>query len=258
MSAFGIHHVEEGPPGAPVLVLSNSLGTALAMWDPQVPAFAERFRVVRYDLRGHGGSVVPPGPYAIDDLGLDLVALLDDLDVPRAHLCGLSLGGLVTAWVAAHVPARVDRLVLCCTTASFGPPQAWLDRAATVRAEGMDAVGDTVVGRWFTPGWAGAHPDRMSAMRAMLVSTPPAGYAWCCEVVAHTDLRSQLPAVVAPTLVIAGADDPAVSAAQARELASTIPGARLETVADAAHLANVERPDEVTRLVLRHLTEEER
>lgn len=253
-----IHHVEEGPADAPVLVLSNSLGSALAMWDPQVPALAERFRVVRYDLRGHGASEVPAGPYAIDDLGGDLLALLDDLDVARAHLCGLSLGGLVSAWVAAHAPGRVDRLVLCCTTACFGPPQAWRDRAALVRAEGTGAVADVVVRRWFTPGWAASHPDRMAAMRGMVAATPPTGYAWCCEVVADTDLRPQLPAIAAPTLVIAAADDPAVSAAQAEELAAGIPAARLATVQDAAHLANVERPDEVTRLVLGHLTEEER
>jgi 3-oxoadipate enol-lactonase len=258
VSASGIHHVEEGPTDAPVLVLSNSLGSALAMWDPQVPAFAERLRVVRYDLRGHGASEVPTGPYAIDDLGADLLALLDDLGVARAHLCGLSLGGLVSAWVAAHDPARVDRLVLCCTTACFGPPQAWRDRAATVRAEGTGAVADAVAARWFTPGWADRHPGELRTMRDMIAATPPSGYAWCCEVVADTDLRPQLPAIAAPTLVIAAAEDPAVSVAQARELASGIAGARLETIEDAAHLANVERPDEVTRLVLEHLTEEER
>jgi 3-oxoadipate enol-lactonase len=257
VSAVEVHHVEEGPVDAPVLVLSNSLGSTLSVWDPQMPALARRFRVVRYDLRGHGASPVPPAPYEIDDLGADLLALLDRLGLERVHLGGLSLGGLVSAWVAEHEPARVGRLVLCCTAANFGNPQSWLDRAATVRLEGTGAVADTVVGRWFTPGFAARQPALVIRMRDMIAATPAVGYAACCEVLAKTDLRQHLPSIAAPSLVIAGAEDPAVSRAQAEELAGGIPGSRLEVVEDAAHLASVERPDEVTRLMLAQLTEEE-
>lgn len=250
MSAVDVHHVIEGPQDAPVLVLSNSLGSMLTMWDTQIRALTEHFRVVRYDLRGHGASPVPPPPYAIEDLGADLIGLLDRLEIERPHHCGLSLGGLVAAWVAAHAPERVSRLVLCCTPAWFGHPESWLERAETVRRHGMDAVADTVVERWFTAGFAAANPERVAQMRGMLAATPPAGYAACCEVVATTDLRPSLGAVGAPTLVIAGAEDPAVSLEQAEELTRGIAGARLAVVEPAAHLASVERPDEVTALIL--------
>ena len=162
-------------------------------------------------------------------------------------------GGWSSTWVAAHAPERVSRLVLCCTPAWFGHPAPWLERAETVRRHGMGAVADTVVERWFTPGFAAAHPDRVAQMRGMLAATPPAGYAACCEVVATTDLRPSLGAVGAPTLVIAGAEDPAVPLERAEELAQGIAGARLAVVEAAAHLANVERPDEVTALILGEL-----
>ena len=250
MSAVEVHRVVEGPEDAPVLVLSNSLGSMLTVWDPQIPALIEHFRVVRYDLRGHGASPVPPGPYDIADLGADLLGVLDVLGVERAHLCGLSLGGIVSMWVAAHAPERVDRLVLCCASAWFGTPENWLDRAATVRRKGTAAVAETVVARWFTPGFAQRHPETVARMRSMVGATPAEGYASCCEVVARTDMRPSLPSIGAPTLVIAGAQDPAALPAQAVELAGGIPAARLVMVEDAAHLANVEQPDEVTELIL--------
>ncbi len=254
MSAVEVHHLVDGPADAPVVVLSNSLGSTLTVWDPQIPALADRLRVVRYELRGHGASPVPPGPYEIDDLGADLLALLDRLEIARPHLGGLSIGGLVSAWVAANAPERVDRLVLCCTSAHFGNPETWVERAATVRREGTSAVADTVVGRWFTPEFAGTHPDLVAQMRAMIAATPAQGYASCCEVVAKTDLRPSLSAIAAPTLVIAGDADPAVPAEQSEQLARGIEGAGLATV-HAAHLANVERPDDVARLMLEHLLE---
>lgn len=247
-----VHHVAEGPADAPVLVFGNSLGSTLEMWDPQVPRLAERFRVVRYDLRGHGDSPVPPGPYDVDALGHDLVALLDRLGIQRASLVGLSLGGLLSMWVASAAPERVDRLVLCCTSATFAPPEPWRERAALVRARGMDAVADVVVGRWFTPDFAAAHPDVVRRMRAMIASTPPAGYAACCEAVGAADLRPALGAIRAPTLVIGGAEDPAVPRERSEELAHGIPNAHLEFV-PAAHLANVEQPERVTDLIAEHL-----
>lgn len=247
-----VHHVAEGPADAPVLVFGNSLGSTLEMWDPQVSRLAERSRVVRYDLRGHGRSPVPPGPYHVDALGEDLVALLDRLGIERASLAGLSLGGLVSMWVAIAAPERVDRLVLCCTSATFAPPDPWRERAALVRAGGMDAVADVVVGRWFTPGFAAAHTDVVRRMRDMIASTPPAGYAACCEAVGTADLRSSLGVIRAPTLVIGGAEDPAVPRERVEALAHGIPNARLEFV-PAAHLANVEQPERVTDLIAEHL-----
>jgi len=247
-----VHHLVEGPPGGPVLVLSNSLGSTLDMWEPQVAVLANEFRVVRYDLRGHGRSPVPPPPYDLSDLGADLLALLDGLGVERAHLAGLSIGAMVSMWVAAHAPDRVDRLVLCCTSPRFAPPAAWFERAALVRAEGTGAVADLVVGRWFTPGFARREPAVVTRMREMIATTPPEGYAACCEAVGTADLRATLGDIRADTLVVSGARDPSMPQGDARLLAEGIPRCRAATV-DAAHLANVERPEEVTALIREHL-----
>jgi 3-oxoadipate enol-lactonase len=244
----------DGPPAAPTLLLINSLGSSLEMWDPLVPALAGRFRVIRYDLRGHGRSPVPPGPYDLADLGADAVRLLDRLGVDRAHVCGLSLGGMVAMWMAAHEPSRVDRLVLCCTSARLGPPEVWAERARTVRAGGTAAVADAVLDRWLTPGYAAGHPGRVRSLRAMLVATPAQGYADCCGVIERMDLRADLPGITAPTLVIAGAADPATPPSHAEEIVAGIRDARLWVLADAAHLAAAQRPDAVAALVLTHLT----
>jgi 3-oxoadipate enol-lactonase len=252
--AVRVHVVEEGPPDAPALVLSGSLGSTLAMWDPQMPALSERFRVIRYDHRGHGASPVPKGPYGIDDLGSDLLAALDDRGVRRAHVCGASMGGQVAMWLAAHARERVDRLVLVCSCAWFGPPDPWLERAATVRAEGTGAVAAAVVERWFTPSFAGAHPEVVEGLRDMVAGTPPEGYAASAECVGTTDLRPDLAAIGAPTLVIAGAQDPAVTADRIDTLADGIRGSRVEVLDPAAHLASVERAERVTRSILDHLS----
>ena len=209
-----------------MLVLSNSLGTTLEMWDPQLPALTERFRVVRYDRRGHGRSPVPPGPYTIDDLGGDVLALLDRLELERVSFCGLSIGGAVGMWLAAEAPERIDRLVLCCTKALFAPPEQWTERAATVRAGGVATVSEATLGRWFTPAFHTARPDVVERFRAMLVGTPPEGYAGCCEALAGTDLRARLGVISAPTLVITGEHDPVAPPPEGEELAAAIPGAR--------------------------------
>jgi 3-oxoadipate enol-lactonase len=252
-AAVSVHHESAGPAGAEVVVLSHSLGAALAMWEPQVHALAQRFRVVRYDLRGHGRSPVPPGPYDIPDLGADLVALLDRLGVERAHLCGLSLGGMVSLWVAAHHPARVDRLAVLCSSALLGPAARWTERADAVLAHGVAAVADTVLERWFTPAFRAAEPARVAAARAMLVATPAAGYAACCGAIARMDLRADLPAIGAPTLALAGADDPATTPEHLARVAAGVRDGRLAVVADASHLANLEQPEAVNRLLVEHL-----
>ena len=248
-----VHHILDGSDDAPALIMSNSLGSTLDVWDGQIPALAPHFRVVRYDLRGHGGSPVPPGPYEIEDLGADVLHLLDRLEVASAHLCGLSLGGMVAMWLAANAPDRVGRLVLCCTSPRFEPATMWRERAATVRAQGTHAVADAVVGRWFTPGFSRACPDVVAGMRTMIATTPSEGYAACCDLLARTDLLTALPAIHARTLAIAGAEDPAAPPAMAQLIAGAIPYCRMAIVEGAAHLANVERPDAVSALILEHL-----
>jgi 3-oxoadipate enol-lactonase len=248
-----VHFVVDGPQDAPALVLSNSLGSTLAMWDPQVAELARHFRVVRYDLRGHGRSPVPPGPYAMADLGFDLIALLDRLGIGRAHLGGISIGGMVALWVAAHAPERVGRLVVCCSSARLEPTEAWTGRAATVRASGTGVVADAVVGRWFTPGYAARNPALVAQMRAMIAATPAEGYAACCDAIAGMDLRPDLAGISAPTLAIAGADDPAIPPAHSHRIAAGIANCRVVVVDDAAHLANVEQAEVVTALIRDHL-----
>jgi 3-oxoadipate enol-lactonase len=247
-----VHHVVSGPADAPALILSNSLGADLRMWEPQAQALAERFRLVRYDTRGHGGSPVPDGPYTIDHLGQDVVALLDHLEIERAHFAGLSLGGMTGLWLGIHAPERLDRLVVLCTSARLGPAETWRERAETVRAQGTEAVAEAGVGRWLTAGFREAHLDTAVWLRDMIAATPDAGYAAGCAVIEHMDLRPELAGISAPTLVIAGAQDPSTPPEHAEAIAAAIP-ARLELLDPAAHLANVEQPEAVTRLIREHL-----
>lgn len=256
MTPVDVHHVVTGPVDAPVVLLSNSLGSTYEMWDPQVDALSERFRVVRYDTRGHGRSPVPPGPYTIDDLVDDVVALLDRLQVQRAHVVGLSLGGMTGMRLAAREPDRLDRLVVLCTGAMLGPPSGWTERAATVRTHGTAAVAEAVVQRWFTADHLVAHPEVRPRFEDMVAATPAEGYAGCCEVIAAMDLRPDLPSISAPTLAIAGADDPATPPVHLEEIAASVQHGRLLVVPDAAHLANVQQPGTVTPAILEHLTRE--
>jgi 3-oxoadipate enol-lactonase len=241
----------DGPADAPVVVLSNSLGAARAMWDPQVPALAERFRVVGYDTRGHGESPAPAGPYSIDDLVDDVVALLDRLGVRRFSFAGLSLGGMTGMRLAAREPERVDRLALLCTS-SKTDPQPFLDRAATVRAGGTAPLASTIAGRWLTPAYAAEHPDLVARLESMIAGCDDEGYAACAEVVGRIDLREDLGRITAPTLVISGAEDQALPPEHQQAIAGGIPGAELLTVSPAAHLANLERTLEITGALLGH------
>ena len=252
MTAVDVSYTVDGPAGAPVVVLSNSLGATRGMWDPQVPPLAERYRVVTYDTRGHGDSPAPPGPYALDDLVDDLVALLDAVGAPTTHVAGLSLGGMTAMRLAAREPGRVDRLALLCTSAKTDP-QGFLDRAAAARSGGTAPLAPAVVGRWLTPGFAAEHPDLVARLEGMIAAADDEGYAACCEVVAGMDLRSDLGRIGAPTLVVAGADDPALPPEHQRAIAQGIAGAELLEVAPAAHLANLERTLEVTGALLAHL-----
>jgi 3-oxoadipate enol-lactonase len=258
MTPVPLHYTVDGPRDAPVLVLGSSLGTTGAMWDPQLPLLTGKLRVVRYDHRGHGRSPVPPGPYQIADLGSDVLSMMDGLGVDRVHIGGLSLGGMVAMWVASHAPERVDRMTLLCTSAKFGPPEMWRTRAATVRAEGIEAIADAVIGRWFPAEFAAREPGIVAELRATLVSTPVEGYAGCCAAIETMDLGPDLKYVSAPTLVVAGLADESTPPAQAQRITELIPGSRLALVAGAGHLANVARPDVVGQLMIDHLTEDAR
>jgi 3-oxoadipate enol-lactonase len=254
VSAVDVHTVIEGPSDAPVLVLSPSLGSSLDMWEPQSTALKDRFRVVRYDHRGHGRSPVPPGPYEMADLGEDVVRLLDRLDVAAAHLCGISLGAMAGMSLAGTHPDRVRRLVLCCTAARMPAPEAYGQRAAAVRANGTAAIAPDIVSRWVTPGFAAAHPEVVKRLQAMVAASPDEGYAACCQAIQRMDLRDLLPRISAPTLLIAGAEDPATPPEHAELIAAKIPDARVEVLSPAAHLASIEQPDTVSRLIADHLS----
>lgn len=245
-----VNHMADGPPDAPVVILAHAIGTSLAMWEPQAEVLSGVFRVVRYDQRGHGGSPVPAGPYEIADLGRDLLKLMDGLRVERASLCGLSLGAMTVLWVAAHAPDRVERLVACCVSARPVSPEAWAERAATVRRDGIAAIEELVVDRW---GYRDRNPGIEAQVRAMLLATPPAGYAACCEAIRTMNLEPDLGSIAAPTMLLAGADDPAAPPAAMESVARMIPGSTLRVVDGAAHLANVEQPQAVTAAISEHL-----
>jgi 3-oxoadipate enol-lactonase len=221
--------------GERVVVLSGSLGSTLEMWEPQLPSLKEEFKILRYDHPGHGGSELPEEP-TIDAFARALAGLLEQLGLDGVLFCGLSLGGAVGMRLALDRPELVDRLALCCTAARFGTPEFWDGRIAKTRAEGVAAVAEPVLARWFTPGF----PD-LQRYREMLLATPAEGYARCCEALREWDVRGALAGVRAPTLCIAGAEDPSTPPEQLEAIAGEIPGARAVAIDDARHLVNVER-----------------
>jgi 3-oxoadipate enol-lactonase len=249
---IALHIDLQGAEGNPVLLLSNSLGTRLDMWAPQVEALASRYRVVRYDSRGHGRSSAPAGDYTIERLGRDAVAILDALNVSRARFCGLSMGGMVGMWLGTHVPERIETLVLANTAAWMGPPEVWQARIEAVLRDGMSAVTDAVIERWFTPGFRAAAPETVQGIAGMLLATPPAGYAGCCAAIRDMDQRQSLGIIRAPVLVIGGTHDPSTPLAKAQEIADAIAGARLVAL-DAAHLSNVEQAEAFTAALIEFL-----
>ena len=252
-----LNYLLEGPAAAPVLLLSNSLGTDLHMWDVQMAALTQHFRVLRYDTRGHGQSLVSEGPYSIEQNGRDLLALLDALDIPKAHFCGLSMGGLIGQWLAINAAPRIERLVLCNTAAKIGSPEVWNPRIDSVLAGGaraMRELRDASIARWFTAAFAEAQPQRVEPVVGMLAQTSPAGYAANCAAVRDADFREQLGAIKAPTLIVCGSADPVTTVADGRFMAERIAGAQLLEL-HAAHLSNVEAGVAFSRRVLDFLTQ---
>ncbi|MFI1393464.1 3-oxoadipate enol-lactonase [Streptomyces sp. NPDC020681] len=251
-----LHHRAEGPPGAPAFFLGPSLGTSLAVWDKQAQALAQRHRVIRWDLPGHGASPAGllPAPATIADLGRLVLDLADSLGHESFAYAGISLGGAVGTWLAAHHPSRITSLALVCSSARFGEPEPWLERAELVRAKGVGPLADTARDRWFTPAFATGGDPAADALPADQRSVDAESYAACCEVLAGLDLRSDLARITAPTLVVAGRDDKATPPPHARRLADGIRDAQLVELPRAAHLANVEQPRAVQTALLAHLS----
>jgi len=244
-----------GPEKAPVVLLGSSLGTTRAMWAPQIPVLAERFRVVAFDHRGHGGSEVPAGPYGIEDLGGDVVELLNELLVEQAAYVGISLGGAVGLWLAENAPSRFSRFALLCPPAyPAAGAQMWTDRAAQVRADGTEAITEATLGRWFLPEYAESHQDEVESIRKQLLETPDEGYAACCEALGAMDLRENLADITAPVLLITAEQDTSIPPETVVPLASQIPGAHLEIIENAAHLVTYTHADRINPLLLAHLT----
>ena len=239
-----------GPEDAPVVVFSNSLGTNLRMWDPQIDAFTEHFRVVRYDTRGHGESSVTPGPYSNEQLSRDVVGLLAALQLDRVYFCGLSMGGMTGMFLGAHFSERLHKVVLANTAAKIGTRDTWNARIATVENGGMKAVAAGVLERWLTPGYRATHPAESNTVLEMLEHANPEGYTACCASVRDTDERASLGKVKVPTLIVTGKHDPAIPLADAKYLAEHIPLAEYVEL-NAAHLSNVEAKEEFNQVVLR-------
>jgi len=247
-----IHYEVTGLAAGPVVILSNSLGTNLSMWDGQAPEFARNTRVLRYDTRGHGKSSATPGPYTFDQLGGDVLRLMDALKIARAAFCGLSMGGVTGMWLGIHAPERVSKLVLCSTGAKIGTTETWNARIAAVRKGGMTSIAAATMERWFTPRFRERSPAIVEGVKKMVEETNPDGYAACCGALRDFDLRESIGAIRTPALVISGTHDPATPASDGRFIAQRIPGARY-TELDASHLSNIEQRDAFTQEAARFL-----
>jgi 3-oxoadipate enol-lactonase len=236
-----LHVAVEGPENAPVLMLSNSLGTDLHMWDLQAAEFAKSFRLIRYDRRGHGKSGVPKGPYSMEMLGRDVLGILDTLKISKINWLGLSMGGMVGQWLGANAPERIERLILSNTSCYYENKSPWNDRIALVREKGLGAIADTIMKVWFTEDFRARDPQAVERMKAVMLGVPVEGYIGCCEAVRDMDHRDLLARIKAPTLVIAGMKDPATTVENAEFIRARVPAAKLALI-DAAHIANIEQP----------------
>lgn len=243
-----IHYALEGSSGKPVLVLSNSLGTDFSMWDTQIPTFTKSFRVLRYDTRGHGKSSVTPGPYSIEQLAKDVLALADALKLERFHFCGLSMGGAIGMWLAANASQRLNKLILSSTAAKFGALEMWNARIDAVRKQGMKPIAAAAIERWFTPAFRAKHPSAIAPIQEILETTDSEGYVSNCAAVRDFDFRNQFGGIRASTLVISGSHDPATTPADGHFLAEHIRGARYVEL-NGAHLCNIEDARSFTQTV---------
>jgi 3-oxoadipate enol-lactonase len=246
----------DGPENAPPLMLSNSLGTNLHMWDWQIPELTKHFRVIRYDSRGHGKSRAPDGPYSIDELGRDALAIMDALELDQVHWMGLSKGGMIGQWLLTHAPERIGRAVLANTGSHMPPPDLWNQRIRTALDRGMEELTPGVIERWFTPEFREREPDTVEKIVRMLHTTPAHGYAGSCSAIRDMDQRESIRSVTNPVLVVVGARDPATPPEMGQRIADTIRGARIVTL-DAAHLSNIEQADAFNQAVIDFLSARE-
>jgi 3-oxoadipate enol-lactonase len=248
-----IHYALSGAANAPVVVFCNSLGANFSMWDPQAAELENKYRVLRYDTRGHGQSSVTPGPYSIEQLGRDVVALLDALNIARANFCGLSMGGMTGMWLGLNAPARIEKIALCNTGAKIGSDKGWNSRIEAVRRDGVKAVASGVIERWFTPEFRARSPRVWESALHMLEAAPPQGYTACCEAIRDYDAREKISAIDVPALVIAGSKDSATPPADGRFIAEQISGARYVEL-NAAHLSNIESAERFTAELIQFLS----
>lgn len=255
ISGVTLHYSLTGARDGSPLILVNSLGTDLRIWNEVVPLLAGHFRVLCYDKRGHGLSDVPPGPYGIDDHVADLNGLAAHVGFKTFALCGISIGGMIAARFAALHPANVRSLVLADTGAAIGTAPMWNERIATVRAGGMSAIADAVLGRWVTPAYRASNPAASAGWRNMLERCSPEGYVASCATVRDTDLTADLSRISAPTLVLVGDGDIVTPPEMAQRLASGIPHARLREIRDAGHVPAIEQPRALAELIREHINE---
>lgn len=255
-NGIGVNYTLDGPAGAPVVTLSHSLATDLSMWDPQLKALTTRYRVLRYDTRGHGGTDAPAGAYTLEQLADDARALLRALVIPRTHWVGLSMGGMIGQTLALAAPDLFQSLVLCDTSSRI-PAEArplWQERIKTAETQGMEPLVEPTLGRWFTAPFREQRKDVVDLVRAMIRATPPRGYAGCCHAISALDLTDRLSAITLPTLVVVGEDDQGTPVAASRAIQARIAGAQLEILKSAAHLSNLEQPEAFTRVVTSFLS----
>lgn len=252
LNANGIetYYTVEGE--GPVVTLSHSLGCNVSMWDEQARVLRERYRVLRYDTRGHGQTSAPPGPYSLEQLAGDLHGLLTGLGIVETHFVGLSMGGMLGQLFALKYPAMVRSLVLCDTTSRYAPDvwPMWEQRIQTVEAKGMEGMAEATLQRWFTEPFRTRRPDVMAKVRAMLTSTPPQGYIGCCHAIPKINVTHRLGEIRCPALVIVGEEDPATPVEMARAIHAALPSAELAILRSASHLSNMEQPEEFNRLLL--------
>ena len=237
-----INYQTFGDASQPAIIFSNSLGTQLNMWQPQISFFEKKFYVICYDTRGHGASSAPQGPYSIEQLGTDVVHLLDHLNIEKASFCGISMGGLTGQWLAIHHPERFNHVIVCNTAAKIGQEQAWNDRAQLVREQGLKPIAETAASRWFTEPFIRSNTAIVESLSNDLGAGSPEGYASCCEALAKADLRADLKTITVPMLIIAGQQDPVTTVADAQYLVNQIPNSQLIEI-NASHISNIECPE---------------
>ena len=255
INGIDVFYLTDGDPHKPAIIFSNSLGTDHSMWDGQLEALRREFYLIRYDTRGHGLTNAPKGPYSIEQLGKDVISLLDYLSIDKAFFCGISMGGLIGQWLAIHAPKRIEALVVANTASKIGNEQAWNERAALVRKEGLHGVAESAPSRWFTPEFYGSNRSGVNELLINLKNMNPEGYASCCEALANEDLRGEVSKINVPVLIISGDKDPVTTLEDARVMQSEIQGSQITSLA-ASHISNIEAESEFNVAIKQFFTKQ--